>query len=102
MDNPRDNDDDFEVAVEDAISERPAKRGKASNGKSIPRFVRDKKYGFGGAGRHAKQNTRESTDNFDPSKFGRGKKAGKDGGPKSGHKTKRLGKSRRMAARSKS
>ena len=99
LDNQKD--DEFDIAVEDAISDRPAKRGKASNGKNIPRSVRDKKYGFGGAGRRAKQNTRESTDNFDASRAGRGKKVGK-GEPKGRHKTKRLGKSRRMTARSKS
>jgi len=102
LDKPREDDEEFDVAVEDAISERPAKRGKGPSGKSIPRSVRDKKYGFGGAGRHAKQNTRESTNNFDPSKVGQSKKAGKGGGPKGRHKTKRLGKSRRMTARSKS
>jgi rRNA-processing protein EBP2 len=101
LDNSRANDDDFDVAVEDAISDRPAKRGKGSNGKTIPRSVRDKKYGFGGAGRRAKQNTKDSTDNFDPSKAGRGKKPGK-GGFKGRHTTKRLGKSRRMSAKSKS
>jgi rRNA-processing protein EBP2 len=101
LDKPRENDDEFDIAVEDAISDRPAKRGKASNGNSLPRSVRDKKYGFGGVGRRAKQNTKESTDDFDASKGGRGRGAGK-GGFKGRHNTKRLGKSRRMAAKSKS
>jgi rRNA-processing protein EBP2 len=101
LDNSREKDDEFDVAVEDAISDRPAKRGKASNGKSIPRSVRDKKYGFGGVGRRAKQNTKESTDDFDPSKAGRGGKPGR-GGFKGRHSTKRLGKSRRISAKSKS
>lgn len=100
LDNHQEKDDEFDIAVEDAISDRPAKRGKATNGKSIPRSVRDKKYGFGGGGRRAKQNTRESTNNF-ALRGGHGKKGGKDR-PKGRHKTKRLGKSRRMASRSKS
>ena len=97
--------DDFDIAVEDAISDRPAKRGK-SGGKSVPRSVRDKKYGVGGATRRSKQNTRESTDNFG-SGSGRGGFKGKGRGGGSGSRgrgggTKRLGKSRRVTARSKS
>ncbi|KAJ3510732.1 hypothetical protein NLJ89_g4510 [Agrocybe chaxingu] len=105
LDNPKTNDDEFDIAVEDAISDRPAKRGKASTGKGIPRAVRDKKYGFGGAGRRSKQNTRESTDNFDSGPGGRkGKPGFKGAGGKSSrgrHGSKRLGKSRRMASRGK-
>lgn len=114
LDKPRTNDDDFDIAVEDAISDRPAKRGKAATGKSIPRSVRDQKYGFGGASRRSKQNTRESTDNFDASAGrgrGRGGRGGRGGfggrgssrgggGGRGG--SKRLGKSRRMASRGKS
>lgn len=100
LDNSRANDDEFDIAVEEAISDRPTKRGKASNGKSISRSGRDKKYGFGGTGRRAKQNTKESTDDFDPSNAGRGKKMGQ-GGFKGRHKTKRLGKSKRLAVKSK-
>lgn len=99
LDGPRDNVEEFDVAVEDAISDHPAKRGKAGNGKSIPRSVRDKKYGFGGAGRRSKQNTKKSTDDFDGSKTGRGQKG--SGGQGGRHKSKRLGKSRRQTARSK-
>ncbi|KAF8651957.1 hypothetical protein AX16_004600 [Volvariella volvacea WC 439] len=102
-------DDDFDVAVEDAISDRPSKRSKTSSGASsskpkLPRKVRDKKYGFGGAGRRSKQNTKSSTDDFDASKRvgGKlntmGKKSGR-GGAKGG--AKRPGKSRRISARSK-
>ncbi|CAA7262865.1 unnamed protein product [Cyclocybe aegerita] len=105
LDNPKTNDDEFDIAVEDAISDRPAKRGKTSTGKGIPRSARDKKYGFGGAGRRSKQNTRESTDNFDSSPGGRKGKSGfKGAGGKSSkgrHGSKRLGKSRRMASRGK-
>ncbi len=105
LDGPQGKDgEDFDVAVEDAISDRPSKRGKHSGGDAktknsrMPRHARDKKFGFGGAGRRSKQNTKESTDNFGP-RAGRGKK-GKGGG-ESGSKTKRPGKTRRMAARSK-
>ena len=109
LDNRQGGEDDFDIAVEDAISDRPAKRGK-SGGKSVPRSVRDKKYGFGGATRRSKQNTRESTDNFD-SGSGRGRggfRGGGRGGKGSGFGSrgrggsKRLGKSRRVTARSKS
>ncbi|KAF9527502.1 eukaryotic rRNA processing protein EBP2-domain-containing protein [Crepidotus variabilis] len=105
LDGPKANDEEFDVAVEDAISDRPSKRGKTGNGKSIPRSVRDKKFGFGGPGRRAKQNTKSSTDDFDSSKAGRGKKGAGGPKPKGGgsgrHSSKRLGKSRRQATRSK-
>ncbi|THU90990.1 eukaryotic rRNA processing, partial [Dendrothele bispora CBS 962.96] len=71
LENPDADDDAFDVAVEDAISDRPVKRGRG--GAKISRQVRDKKYGFGGAGRRSKQNTKDSTDNFD---FGSRKGAG--------------------------
>lgn len=102
LDSAQDNDgEDFDVAVEDAISDRPSKRNKSSEGKPrMSRNARDKKYGFGGAGRRSKQNTKESTDNFGPG-AGRAKK-GKGGAGGKGGKKQRPGKSRRMAARSKS
>jgi len=118
LDNKQGGEDDFDIAVEDAISDRPSKRTK-SGAKSVPRSVRDQKYGFGGATRRSKQNTRESTDNFDSSS-GRGRGRGRGGfrgsgrgrggtgrgASSSGSKTrggsKRLGKSRRLIARSKS
>lgn len=71
------DDDDFGVAVEDAISEKPrgssgpSKRGRGgasgTDGKSrMPRSARDSKFGFGGGGkRREKQNTRESTNDFE-------------------------------------
>ncbi|KAL1729665.1 eukaryotic rRNA processing protein EBP2-domain-containing protein [Schizophyllum commune] len=88
-------DDDFDVAVEDAIADRPAKRGKP-NGPKMARSARDKKFGYGTVGRRAKQNTKESTDNFD---FGGGKggKGGPAKGGKKGFKPQRPGKSRRHA-----
>lgn len=64
LDNPQAGEDDFDIAVEDAISDRPAKRGKAAGGRGLARSARDQKYGFGGAGRRSKQNTKESTDDF--------------------------------------
>ena len=101
MDNVQADDDGFDVAVEDAIADRPSKRGKGPDGRKITRQSRDKKFGFGGAGKRSKQNTQASTDNFGSRKDrrssgGRPKGDGKRGG------VKRLGKSRRMSARSKS
>ncbi|KAI9066816.1 eukaryotic rRNA processing [Trametes sanguinea] len=94
--------EDFDVAVEDALADRPSKRAKGPNGKAkLPRQARDKKYGFGGAGRRSKQNTKDSTDSF----VQRGGASGRGGkGAKGGKaaKAKRPGKSRRMAQRSKS
>jgi rRNA-processing protein EBP2 len=119
LENRQGGEDDFDIAVEDAISERPAKREK-SGAKGVSRSARDQKYGFGGATRRSKQNTRESTDNFDSSS-GRGRGRGRGGfrGSGSGSRggtgrgasssgskprggSKRLGKSRRQIARSKS
>jgi rRNA-processing protein EBP2 len=122
LDNPQANDDTFDVAVEDAISDHPhpAKRRKGDRGGAqLPRQARDKKYGFGGAGKRSKQNTKASTDNFnmDSGRRGRGGfrgggrggsggsggnggRGGRGGGGGGGG-TKRLGKSRRITARSK-
>lgn len=118
MDNPQAKDDDFDIAVEEAISDRPAKRGRTDDSKGkrgMPRAARDSKFGFGGATRRSKQNTKESTDDFDsgPGRgkgrggrggFGsRGGRGGRGGGGRGGsggrHGSKRLGKSRRMAAK---
>ena len=118
MDNRQGGEEDFDIAVEDAISDRPTKRTK-SGAKSVSRSARDQKYGFGGATRRSKQNTRESTDNFDSSSgpgrgrgrggfrgSGRGRGGTGHGVSGSGSKarggSKRLGKSRRQIARSKS
>lgn len=102
LDNAQADDEGFDVVVEDAISDRPAKRGRGAavapgRGK-LNRHSRDKKFGFGGAGRRSKQNTRASTDNFDagPGRRGRGGARGGRGG------SKRPGKDRRIAARSRS
>ena len=115
LDNPQADDDGFDVAVEDAIADRPAKRGRGAGSSKITRNTRDQKYGFGGAGKRSKQNTKESTDNFDSgsgrggfrgggrggSRGGRGAgRGGRRGGARGGG-TKRLGKTRRMTARSK-
>jgi rRNA-processing protein EBP2 len=87
------NDDEFDVAVENAISDnnlRPNKKAKMS------RQARDSKFGFGkGPGRFSKQNTRESTDTFGGPGKGKGKRTG---GAK---KAQRPGKSKRMNARNK-
>jgi rRNA-processing protein EBP2 len=109
LDNPQANDDAFDVAVEDAISDHPhpAKRRKGPGGDAkLPRQARDKKYGFGGAGKRSKQNTKASTDDFNMASGRRGKggfRGGGRGGGSGGRGggTKRLGKSRRIAARSK-
>ncbi|KAJ7921940.1 eukaryotic rRNA processing protein EBP2-domain-containing protein [Mycena leptocephala] len=121
LDKPVD-DDAFDIAVEDAISDRPAKRGRGAapggrGGPKVSRQSRDQKYGFGGGGRHSKSNTRESTDDFGGGKrggggarggssrgFGRGGARGGGRGGASGGGgggSKRLGKSRRITARSK-
>lgn len=96
------DDDGFDVAVENAISDRPSKRGKGP----VSRKSRDQKFGFGGADRRSKQNTRESTDSFVSGSRQKGK-GPRGSGPKgSGSKrssggNKRPGKSKRMASRSK-
>ncbi|KAK0238622.1 eukaryotic rRNA processing protein EBP2-domain-containing protein [Armillaria nabsnona] len=111
LDNPNADDDAFDVAVEDAISDRPAKRGRGGSSGGLSRQSRDKKFGFGGGDRRSKQNTRESTDNFESGGGGRGGRGtgagrggsgGRGGGSSDGrHSSKRLGKSRRITARSK-
>ncbi|KAM6494437.1 Eukaryotic rRNA processing protein EBP2 domain containing protein [Amanita muscaria] len=94
LDKP-DGGEDFDVEVEDAIADRPAKRAKGDGRPKLSRKTRDNKYGFGGSKKHSKQNTRDSTDNFGPGggrgKSGRGGKVGKSNRP---------GKSKRMSARS--
>ncbi|TFK52689.1 Ebp2-domain-containing protein [Heliocybe sulcata] len=97
---PQADGEDFDVAVEDAISDRPPKRSKGASGpgKKMGRGARDNKFGFGGKGKRAKQNTKASTDDFGGgSSRGKGPSGrGGKGGPKG---SKRPGKSRRMAAR---
>ena len=101
LSNPNEGDDDaFDVAVDDAISDRPNKRSKGGDGRAkMSRKGRDAKFGFGGKGRRSKQNTRESTEKFD---FGNRKGAGGSGTAKRGKgaKPNRPGKNRRQAARS--
>ncbi|KAF8230045.1 eukaryotic rRNA processing [Tricholoma matsutake] len=105
LDNMQGEDDAFDIAVEDAISDRPAKRGRGG-GRGITREVRNRKYGFGGAGRRSKQNTEESTDNFGTDSRGgrrgsvRSRRGGARGGMR-GRANQRPGKARRIAARSK-
>ena len=96
-------DGDFDVAVEDAISDRPSKRAKGSGDSSRPnmsRRARDGKFGFGGAERRSKQTIKSSTDDFEPRRrSGPGQKFGKSG--KGGKRAlpKRPGKSKRMDAK---
>ncbi|KAJ3787642.1 eukaryotic rRNA processing protein EBP2-domain-containing protein [Lentinula aff. detonsa] len=99
LDNPDGNDDAFDIAVEDALSDRPAKRGRGGpgGGSKLSRQGRDTKYGFGGAGRRSKQNNAESTDDFS----GRGGRGGSRAGGAGRGGSKRLGKSKRITARSK-
>ncbi|TBU45509.1 eukaryotic rRNA processing protein EBP2-domain-containing protein [Dichomitus squalens] len=95
--------EDFDVAVEDAIADRPSKRAKGPNGKpKLPRTARDKKFGFGGPGRRSKQNTKDSTDAFVQRGGPGGKGKGSKGGKGAKAAPKRPGKSRRMAQRSRS
>ncbi|KIM89209.1 hypothetical protein PILCRDRAFT_813133 [Piloderma croceum F 1598] len=109
LDNVQADDEGFDVAVEDAISDHPAKRGKGVGGNKISRTSRDKKFGFGGAGKRSKQNDRASTDNFESGhgKGGRGGfrgrgRGGGRGGTRGGRGggSKRPGKDKRMTARS--
>lgn len=105
MENAQADGEDFDIAVEDAISDRPSKRAKGSGDSNRPKMsrkARDGKFGFGGAGRRSKQNTKSSTDDFEPGqRSGPGQKFGKLKGGKSDKKAppKRLGKSKRMDAR---
>ena len=104
LDNGED-DEAFDVAVEDAISDRPSKRARSSEAggkKRLSRVARDKKFGFGGAGRRSKQNTKASTDSFDARGAGRPSRGGKAGRGGAKGSSKRPGKSRRQAARSRS
>ncbi|KAJ7490462.1 eukaryotic rRNA processing protein EBP2-domain-containing protein [Mycena latifolia] len=126
LDKPSAEDDGFDIAVEDAIADRPAKRGRGSapgargrgedgrgggRGVKVSRQARDQKYGFGGTKKHAKSNTRESTDDFGGGRRGGGGGRGGRGGARGGFGrgggrggaggAKRLGKSRRMTQRSK-
>ncbi|SNX87604.1 related to EBP2 - required for pre-rRNA processing and ribosomal subunit assembly [Melanopsichium pennsylvanicum] len=76
--------DDFDVRVEEAIGERPAKKqameGKGgrspTNKAKMPRNARDAKYGFGGKKKYSKSNTAESTNDFrvGPTRGARGSK----------------------------
>ncbi|OSX59721.1 hypothetical protein POSPLADRAFT_1183396 [Postia placenta MAD-698-R-SB12] len=98
LDGPQD--DGFDVAVEDAISDRPSKRTKGAgpgDKKKLPRPARDKKFGFGGPRKRAKQNTKSSTDSFEARSAGKGKGAN---GPRAKGGSKRPGKSKRVSARS--
>lgn len=91
------DDEGFDVAVEDAISDRPSKRSKGGDKNKLPRQARDKKFGFGGAGKRSKQNTKESTNSFEPRKGGGKPIRGSNSKGRGG--AQRPGKSRRMAAR---
>ncbi|KAG9023648.1 rRNA-processing protein and EBNA1-binding protein ebp2 [Tulasnella sp. JGI-2019a] len=112
------DDDAFDIALDDT-SERPLKRtdsgdigrgrgrgrGRGKDGAAkLPRQARDAKFQWGSGGnRHAKSNTRESTDSYDARGRGRGRGGGKFGGRGGGRGgasssrggAKRLGKSRR-------
>ena len=103
MDNAQADGEDFDVAVEDAISDRPSKRAKGSgdsNRSKMSRKARDGKFGFGGVGRRSKQNTKSSTDDFEPGRrSGPGQKFEKGGRGGKKAPSKRPGKSKRMAAK---
>lgn len=65
--------------AESGRGERPSRGGPVGRGRGgkarMPRQERDAKYGYGGKKKHAKANTRESTENFTFS-GGRGHDAG--------------------------
>jgi rRNA-processing protein EBP2 len=91
------DDDDFGVEVEDAMDSRGGARGGKSK---MPRSARDQKYSLGGSSRRAKQNTRESTNDFAGwgSEKG-GKKGGNAGAKGKGGAAARPGKSKRHSRR---
>ena len=101
MDNAQ-ADEDFDVAAQDTISDRPLKRVKGSGDSSRPnmsRRARDGKFGFGGAGRRSKQTIKSSTDDFEPRRrSGPGQKFGKGGKGGKRAPLKRPGKSKRADA----
>ena len=103
MDNAQADGEDFDVAVEDAISDRPSKRAKGSGDSNRPRMsrkARDGKFGFGGAGKRSKQNTKSSTDDFEPGRrSGLGQNFGKGGKGGKREPQRRLGKNKRIDAR---
>jgi rRNA-processing protein EBP2 len=118
LDNAQEDEDGFDVAVEDAIADRPSKRARGNDAqkhrggdkkRGLSRQARDSKFGFGSAGGHrSKQNTKSSTDDFEPRRgggggSGRGGRGGRGGarGAKSGGRggAKRPGRGRRMASR---
>ncbi|KZT53951.1 eukaryotic rRNA processing [Calocera cornea HHB12733] len=102
--------EEFDVALEDALAERPAKRGRGGK-TSMNRDQRDSKFRLGAGGnKRSKQNTRESTDDFGGGGPGRGRGRGRGGarGGRGGRGggggrggAQRPGKSRRANMRSK-
>ncbi|KAI0304318.1 eukaryotic rRNA processing [Multifurca ochricompacta] len=100
LDNAQADDDGFDIAVEDAIADRPAKRARGGKGSSLPRYVRDKKFGFGSHGKRDKQNTRSSTEDFDESTRRGGGGRGRGRGQRGKSRQSRPGKARRAAVAS--
>lgn len=101
------DDNDFDVHLHEALGEgggsgdrvRP-KTGKGNDGKAkMPRSKRDDKYGFGGKKRHAKENTRQSTDAFDGPSSKKRRISGSAGFRKPNGKKSRPGKSKRAGGR---
>ncbi|PWN47025.1 Ebp2-domain-containing protein [Violaceomyces palustris] len=93
------DEDDFDVRLEDALDDsKPARggaggarrgQGKGKDGRAkMPRTVRDEKYGFGGKKRRAKSNTAESTNDFGGFGGARGGGAGGRGGKRKGGSTR--------------
>ena len=99
MDNAQ-ADEDFDVAAEDTISDRRAKGSGDSSRPNMSCRARDGKFGFGGAERRSKQNTKFSTDDFEPGRrSGPGQKFGKGGKGGKNAPLKRPGKSKRVDAK---
>lgn len=78
--------DDFDVQLESAISGKDNKRSREDNssrgrgGPKMKRSARDDKFGFGGKKRHAKENTRESTNDMGTGVYRSGGRGGVRGG----------------------
>ncbi|TXT15864.1 hypothetical protein VHUM_00367 [Vanrija humicola] len=95
------DDDEFGIGLEDDDAPRGggrAARGRGAGGKpKMPRSARDAKYSLGGSSRRAKQNDRDSANDF--SAFGSEHKRGGGKGGKAGGAAQRPGKSKRHSRR---
>lgn len=104
LDGDDNDEDDFNIQLESAISgkdnkkartdstrgDRGSSRGSRGARGGMKRDARDAKYGFGGKKRHAKENTRESTNDTTPGIY-RGASRGRGGRGRGGSQSSRGG-----------